>query len=158
MPRKPLIMVVDDELDLLKSLTEVLVYEGFDVITADSGVSALVLREERRPDLVLLDIMMPGFDGVRILELIRARSDVPVIMLTAKYDLGLLREAMLAGADDYVTKPFSVRVLVARIRAKLRRTMAGAQGELDLSARVDQKSHQLEVSHLDTVLDNRVDA
>jgi len=96
--------------------------EGYDVITASDGSSALELLEEYKPELVILDIMMPGLDGFQVLDLIRKRSNVPVIMVTARGEVTSLRDALVLGADDYVRKPFSVRELVARVRAKLRRT------------------------------------
>jgi len=122
MKKRPYIMAVDDEQAILKLLNRTLGPEGYDVVTANGGVSALLLMEERRPDLVILDIMMPGLDGFRVLELIRQRSNVPVIMLTARGEVTTVRDALGLGADDYVRKPFHTRELLARIRAKLRRT------------------------------------
>jgi len=116
------IMVIDDEQAILRLLKRTLEPEGYDVVTANGGVSAFLLMEERRPDLVILDIMMPGLDGFRVLELIRQRSNVPVIMLTARGEVTTVRDALGLGADDYVRKPFHTRELLARIRAKLRRT------------------------------------
>ena len=116
------IMVIDDEQEILRLLKRTLEPEGCDVATANGGVSAFLLMEERRPDLVILDIMMPGLDGFRVLELIRQRSNVPVIMLTARGEVTTVRDALGLGADDYVRKPFHTRELLARIRAKLRRT------------------------------------
>jgi len=122
MKKHPLIMAVDDEESILKLLRVNLIVYGYDVITAPDGSSALTMMEERKPDLVLLDIMMPGLDGFQTLDLIRHRSDVPVIMLTARCEKETVRDTLGLGADDYVTKPFSMQVLAARIRAKLRRT------------------------------------
>ena len=79
------------------------------------------LLEEHRPDLVILDIMMPEFDGLQVLSLIRQSSDIPVIMLTARTEVTILRDALVLGADDYVRKPFGTQELLARIQAKLRR-------------------------------------
>lgn len=115
------IMVVDDDRDMLKLLDRTLELEGFDTATAADGDAALALLEEIGPDLVILDIMMPGLDGFQTLEQIRERSDIPVIMLTARYELKALERALRLGADDYVSKPFRIRPLLARIRAKLRR-------------------------------------
>jgi len=111
---------VDDEEALLKLLRVNLSLDGFDVVTASNGISALELLEEYQPQLVILDIMMPGLDGFQVLELIRQRCNVPVIMLTARHEVTTLRDTLVAGADDYVTKPFSILELAARIRAKLR--------------------------------------
>ena len=115
------IMVVDDDQDMLKLLNRALELEGFDTIVVTDGNSALTLLEKISPDLVILDIMMPGLDGFQTLDLIREHSDVPVIMLTAMSDVTTLQRALVLGADDYIRKPFSTRSLIARIRAKLRR-------------------------------------
>ena len=121
MERRQLILAVDDEEPILKLLRVNLALDGFEVVTASSGSSALELLQEHGPDLVILDIMMPDLDGFQVLELMRQRSNVPVIMLTARGERTTLRDALVLGADDYVTKPFSMQVLAARIRAKLRR-------------------------------------
>jgi len=115
------IMVVDDEQAILSLLKRTLEPEGYHVILADNGRAALALLEEHKPDLVILDIMMPGLDGFQVLDLLRQRSNVPVIMLTARREVVSLNKALGLGADDYVRKPFSTRELLARIRAKLRR-------------------------------------
>ena len=125
MEKHPVILVVDDEEPMLKLLRANLSVEGYQVVTTSNGMSALDLLEEYKPDLIILDIMMPGQDGFQVLDLIRQRSSVPVIMLTAKCEMTSLQRALLAGADDYVVKPFSILVLTARIRAKLRRTIPG---------------------------------
>jgi len=122
MKERPYIMVVDDDQEMLMMVSRILELKGYDVATAADGKSALALIEERRPDLVLLDIMMPEPDGFQVLRLIRQRSNVPVIMLTARQEVTVLDDAITLGADDYVRKPFSTRELVARIKAKLRRT------------------------------------
>ena len=115
------IMAVDDEPVILTILKRILEPEGYEVVTASDGLSALVLLDKRKPDLVLLDIMMPGLDGFQVLDSIRERFDVPVIMLTARCDQESLVETLKTGADDYIRKPFSATVLLARITAKLRR-------------------------------------
>jgi DNA-binding response OmpR family regulator len=115
------IMVVDDDQEMLKLLNRTLELEGFDTVVAADGDSALSILKEIDPDLVILDIMMPGLDGFQTLDLIRENSNVPVIMLTAKKEVISLQRALLLGADDYISKPFSTRSLIARIRAKLRR-------------------------------------
>ena len=125
MEKRPLIMVVDDEETLLKLLRVNLSLDGFDVVTASNGISALELLEERQPQLVILDIMMPGLDGFQVLDGIRQHSDIPVIMCTARCEVNTLRDTLVLGADDYVTKPFSILELEARIRAKLRRAEVG---------------------------------
>ena len=115
------IMVVDDDQNMLKILNRTLELEGYDAIVVADGNSALNLLENMAPDLVILDIMMPEPDGIRTLELIRERSNVPVIMLTAMNEERIMERSLSLGADDYVRKPFSTRSLIARIRAKLRR-------------------------------------
>ena len=119
--RRQLILVVDDDREMLRMLDRTLEMEGYSVAIAADGKSALTLLGEREPDLVLLDIVMPEMDGFQVLNLIRQRCNVPVIMLTARCEVTTLREALVLGADDYVRKPFRMRVLVARIKAKLRR-------------------------------------
>ena len=115
------IMAVDDEQTILRLLSRTLEPEGYGVIVADNGSLALDLLEEHRPDLVILDIMMPGLDGFQVLNLIRQRSNIPVIMLSARREMATRRDTLNLGADDYVGKPFHTGELVARIRAKLRR-------------------------------------
>jgi len=121
MKKHPYIMVVDDEQAILRMLSRTLEPEGYVVILADNGSSALALLEDCRPDLVILDIMMPGLDGFQVLNLMRQRSNIPIIMLTARGEVTTLRDALALGADDYVRKPFGREELLARIRAKLRR-------------------------------------
>ena len=116
------IMVVDDNQEMLSLLDRTLGLEGFDATVVTDGDSALNLLEEVDPDLVILDIMLPGLDGLQTLTLIRERSNVPVIMLTARPEVTTLQRALFLGADDYIRKPFSTRTLIARIRAKLRCT------------------------------------
>ena len=115
------IMAVDDDKEVLRILKRTLELEGYDVAVARDGGSALELLEEWQPDLVILDIKMPGLDGFQTLERIRQRSSIPVIMLTAKRDATTLNEALALGADDFVKKPFATGELVARIKAKPRR-------------------------------------
>ena len=115
------IMAVDDEPTILRVLRRILEPEGYEVILASDGSSALALLDERKPDLVILDIMMPGLNGFQVLDSIRERFDVPVIMLTARCEEESVVKALERGADGYVRKPFSAAVLLARIGAKLRR-------------------------------------
>jgi DNA-binding response OmpR family regulator len=114
-------MVVDDDQAILRLLKHTLEPEGFGVVTAADSRSTMALLEEHKPDLVILDIMMPGLNGFQVLDLIRQRSNIPVIMLTARCEVTSLNEALGLGADDYVRKPFGTGELLARIRAKLRR-------------------------------------
>ena len=122
MQNHPLILAVDDDERTLKVLKDGLSGEGFDVITATNGLGALAFLEEYEPGLILLDIMMPDLDGFRVLEIIREGSDIPVIMLTAKVGGTFVKQAVDIGADNYVTKPFRIHILAARVRAMLRRS------------------------------------
>ena len=115
------IMVVDDDPEMLQLLRRTFEVEGYGVILAADGASAVMLLRDCKPDLIILDIMMPGPDGYMVLENIRQNYDIPVIMLTGKRDMTSLQKALALGADDYVKKPFFPKELVARIRAKLRR-------------------------------------
>jgi len=128
MRKHPIILVVDDDQMLLKTVRDILISKGFRVITASNAITALFLLAKRNPDLVLLDIMMPNLDGFQALEMIRLHSNVPVIMLTCLSDQNSLRRALSdGGADGYITKPFSSEVLVAQIKAKLRRADSTSQ-------------------------------
>lgn len=118
------ILVVDDDAALAEMLQLVLHQEGFDAVWCARGDSALQVFRESRPDLVLLDLMLPGRDGVDVCREIRAESGVPVIMLTAKSDTTDVVEGLEAGADDYVPKPFKAKELIARVRTRLRRLPA----------------------------------
>ena len=115
------ILVIDDELDMLQLLNRILTQDGYRVLAAADGNYGLNLVKDSNPDLVLLDMMMPGPDGIMTLESIRKISNVPVIMVTAKRDTESLRESLDLGADDYIKKPFSPTELLSRVHAKLRR-------------------------------------
>ena len=115
------VMVVDDESSMRKVLKEALEREGYVVIEADGGKEALVLMQEIQPDLVILDIKMPEMDGFQVLEHIRRISEIPVIMLSGLGEVTTIHDALSAGADDFLKKPFHIRELVARVRAKMRR-------------------------------------
>jgi len=115
------ILVVDDEKFVRDLVRCVLKEAGYKVLTASNGRDALDKMSHSDTDLVLLDIKMPGIDGFQVLERIRRYSDIPVIMLTGIGEVNTLGKALGIGADDYITKPFSKRELIARIKAKLRR-------------------------------------
>lgn len=115
------ILVVDDEIKIVNLIKNYLENEGFEVVTADSGKKALELFNAEKPDLVVLDLMMPEVSGYDICRKICAASDIPVIMLTAKSEEVDKILGLELGADDYITKPFSLRELAARIRVVLRR-------------------------------------
>ena len=148
------ILVVDDEALLLKGIRFNLQNEGYDVITGSDGLDAVRLVQEQQPDLVVLDVMMPNMDGLTACGKIREFSDIPIILLTAKADDMDKLMGFDHGADDYLTKPFNILELKARIRALLRRS-GGSQREttnnqltigsitLDLDARNAYRSGQL---------------
>ncbi len=120
MPRS--ILVVDDEQTLRETLADGLESEGFDVVQAADGREAVEAFRRTKPDLILLDLMLPELSGTEVCRIVRAESDVPILMLTAKSAEVDKIVGLELGADDYVTKPFSFRELVARIHALLRRT------------------------------------
>jgi two-component system KDP operon response regulator KdpE len=127
--RNKLILVVDDEERMSRFIRLNLEHDGFQVLEANRGMQAINLIRERMPDLVLLDVMMPDLDGFEVLQLIRESYQLPVIMLTAKGEEDDKVRGLELGADDYVTKPFSPRELVSRVRAVLRRNDQGATSE-----------------------------
>ena len=116
------ILVVDDDAKTVSLVKLYLENDGHKVLCAYDGVQALRLAREERPHLIVLDLMLPGLDGLQVCRTLRAESDVPVIMLTAKTTEGDKLTGLELGADDYVTKPFSPRELAARIKVVLRRT------------------------------------
>ena len=115
------ILVVDDDPEIVSFLKRGLVYEGYSVDTANDGVEALAKALEREPDLIILDIMMPGIDGIEVSQRLRQAGDVPILMLTAKGTVADRVAGLDSGADDYLVKPFAFDELLARIRALLRR-------------------------------------
>ncbi len=117
--------MVDDDFALAEMINITLSAEGLDVTTCPDGPAALEALRRTRPDVVLLDLMLPGMDGFEVCRRIRAESMVPVIMLTARSDTGDVVRGLEVGADDYVAKPFKPKELVARVRARLRRDTTG---------------------------------
>lgn len=122
MENEHVVIAIDDDEKMLKLLSVNLIAEGYKVMTANGGQMGLDLLKDCQPSLVFLDLAMPGMDGFETLQHIRETSDVPVIILTARDETTNLARAMEIGADDYITKPFSVRELLARVRSRLRRT------------------------------------
>jgi DNA-binding response OmpR family regulator len=120
------VLVVDDKASVRKLVQEYLAEEGFHVVTAENGREALYVARHEKPDLILLDIMMPEMGGYDFVRIFTRESDTPIILLTAKVEESDRVLGLELGADDYVTKPFSMRELVARIRAVLRRTEKAA--------------------------------
>jgi two-component system alkaline phosphatase synthesis response regulator PhoP len=122
----PKILIVDDEPSIVNLVTAYLRPEGYEVFSANDGQSGLHAARAYKPDLVVLDIMLPGMDGLELLTRLRRESDVYVILLTAKTEEIDKVVGLSVGADDYLTKPFSPRELVARIKAALRRMQSGS--------------------------------
>lgn len=132
------ILAVDDEQRMVRFIQLNLEQDGFEVITAYNGKDALEQVRTQLPDLILLDIMMPDINGFEVLKKIREVNNVPVIMLTAKGEEDDRIQGLELGADDYITKPFSPRELVSRIRAVLRRTKSFTDDQVDL-IKVDER-------------------
>ena len=122
------VLVVDDERNIVELVRLYLEKEGFNVVVASDGEQALVQYERTGPDLVVLDLMLPKMDGFEVCRELRRRGDVPILMLTARSEDVDAIVGLELGADDYVTKPFNPRALVARVKAILRRTDATAKG------------------------------
>lgn len=118
------VLIVDDEASVREVLGQYLDLEGFDVFAASDGATALQLFQSSPPDLVILDLMLPGVDGIEICRRVRSASAVPIVMLTARSEEADKLEGFRAGTDDYVTKPFSPREVVMRVQAIVRRLRA----------------------------------
>jgi len=147
-----LILVVDDERWVRATVRGYLTEAGFRVITAADGNDAVHQFDAARPDLVILDWMLPGIDGPEVARRIRAQANVPIIMLTARSEEDDRVEGLELGADDYVVKPFSARELEARVRAVLRRT----EGGTDAAAALDAHGLHVELDQREVKLDGRV--
>jgi len=158
------ILVVDDEPSITNLVSAYLKPEGYEVFVASDGTAGLKAARSFKPDIIILDVMLPGMDGIELLSRVRRESDVYVIMLTARTEETDKIVGLSVGADDYVTKPFSPRELVARVKAALRRieTESGSSGErsvlsfqhirIDVDARkvtVDKKSVELTTVEFD---------
>ena len=142
------ILVVEDERSLREPLEYLLQHEGYEVIGVDNGTDAVPLATSGNVDLVLLDLMLPGMPGTEVCREVRARSSVPIIMLTAKDSEVDIVVGLELGADDYITKPYSTRELLARIRAVLRRKSSDASDDSVLEfhgIRLDSERHHVTV-------------
>ncbi len=129
----PKILVIDDEPSIVNLVSAYLKPEGYEVFTASDGIAGLKAARAFKPDLIVLDLMLPGMDGIEMLSHLRRESDVYVILLTARTEETDKIVGLSVGADDYVTKPFSPRELLARIKAALRRLKtAGASGAAEI--------------------------
>lgn len=124
------ILVVEDEARIAQFIERGLIYEGYRVNVARDGKTGLSIARDNPPDLVILDWMLPGLDGLEVCKRLRAAGDVPILMLTAKDDIKDRVAGLDAGADDYLVKPFSVDELMARIRALFRRTRTNSRPEI----------------------------
>lgn len=152
MSTQPLVLVADDEPRITTLVSIALSGEGFRVVGAGGGEEALARAEEIRPDIILLDIVMPGLDGIEVMRRLRERRPVPVILLTAKGSAAEKARGLDAGADDYVAKPFHPDELAARVRAVIRRSAGPGPGagtvrfddvEIDLERRTVTRDGEL---------------
>ena len=146
----PKVLVVEDEPSLVEALEFALAEEGFQVVSAEDGQTSLTLFERERPDLVVLDLMLPALSGTEVCKQIRASSATPIIMLTARDSEIDKVVGLEVGADDYVTKPFSMRELMARVKAVLRRAGEAPERDEDSAVevsgvRVDRERHEVSV-------------
>ncbi len=141
------VLVVDDEDNVTHLVSSALRFDGFETVTADSGTDALAKVADNDPDLIVLDVMMPGLDGLGVLQNLRAAgSQVPIIFLTARDTASDRIVGLRSGADDYVVKPFSIEELLARVHAVLRRSApeAGREGVLRVAdLELDENSHEV---------------
>jgi DNA-binding response OmpR family regulator len=120
--KKSRILVVDDDINVLQMLQHMLQMKGYEVITAESGEAALNMFNQISPSLVLLDLMLPGIEGIEVCRYIRRFSKIPILIVTAKGTIDEKVEGLTLGGDDYITKPFSTQELVARVAAAIRRS------------------------------------
>ena len=127
---KPLILVVDDDTKITTMLRRSLEYAGYRVREAHNGLEALEIAEAIKPDLVILDIMMPGIDGLEVCRRLRSGGDILIMLLTARDEVSDKIRGLDSGADDYLVKPFSLEEMLARVRALLRRNVAEADKTL----------------------------
>ncbi len=138
------IIIIDDDIHIGNMLEEVLTDEGYSVVRAYSGTEALMLLENHKPDLILLDLMLPGLDGEKVLQRIK---DIPVIVISAIADIDNKVKLLLSGAADYITKPFSIEELVARITVALRNRNIESVNELKFKEiSLDISAHSASVS------------
>lgn len=132
MPKRARILLVEDEQVFVDTLRFQLQREGYEVRVAPDGVSALAAVQRAKPDLILLDLILPGIDGMEVCRQIRAETTTPIIMLTARTGLGDKVAGLDVGADDYITKPIQMRELLARVKAALRRAQLPAAAETSM--------------------------
>lgn len=143
-----LILIVDDDPKIVRLARDYLVKNGYRVITAGDGQSALSLSRREKPDLIILDLMLPVIDGREVCRILRSESDVSIIMLTALAEEVDQVTGLELGADDYITKPFSLRALVARVRAILRRS----RGDVKPPAAIRTGSLEMDIERYDVTV------
>ena len=150
MADQPHVLVVDDDAKIAAALRRALIYEGYQVEVAPDGAIALARARERMPDLAILDVMMPGIDGLEVTRRLRAEGDLPILMLTAKDGTADRVRGLDSGADDYRVKPFAYEELLARVRALLRRraprtrrTLRYSDVTMDVGTREVHRAEQL---------------
>jgi two-component system response regulator MprA len=155
------VLVVDDDVSLRRAVSRTLELEGYEVEVAEDGLRALEFFDDQNetPDVVLLDVLMPNLDGLRACRMIRAKSRVPILMLTARSAVDDRVEGLEAGADDYLAKPFAVVELIARVRALLRRTSSDEEvlryADLELvrqERRAKRAGQQLDLTKIEFAL------
>ncbi len=151
------ILIADDEARLRKLLSDYLVREGYEVLEAADGEEALdIFYREKELDLLILDVMMPGVDGFQVCQEVRETSDIPIVMLTAKSEENDILNGYENGADEYISKPFSPKVLVARVNAIIRRTCDAKQSNKETIEAggivVDKRAHIVTIDGEEVVL------
>lgn len=145
-----LILLVDDEPKIVRLARDFLEKDGFRVVSAADGISALAMARRVKPDLIVLDLMLPGMDGLQVCRTLRQETATPIIMLTARAEEADQLIGLELGADDYITKPFSPRALVARVRAVLRRVQNQVQAPTVVRAGrllIDVERHQASIDN-----------
>ena len=151
MASRPHILVVDDEPQITRVLRTSLSAQGYDIRVANSGEAALEIMKDWAPSLIITDLSMPSLDGVQLTRTVRASSQVPIVVLSVRDQERQKVEALDAGADDYVTKPFGMNELLARVRANLRRVPADNEPEAVVievgDFRIDTAAHRVTVRH-----------
>jgi two-component system, OmpR family, KDP operon response regulator KdpE len=148
MPDRPHILVVDDESQITRVLRTSLASQGYDIRVANSGEMALEIMKDWQPSLIITDLSMPAVDGIQLTRTVRANSQVPILVLSVRDKEQQKVEALDAGADDYVTKPFGMSELLARVRANLRRVPTEAEADPVIEVgdfRIDTAAHRVTV-------------